>query len=59
VTQLQNTRQTAALAGVRALTDQFSKDRKAIDAKLSALPATPAGAQPQPLPSGAQPATTP
>jgi Domain of unknown function (DUF5667) len=56
VTQLQNTRQTAALAGVRALTDQFAKDRKAIDAKLNALPATPV---PQPLPSGAQPATTP
>jgi len=56
VTQLQNTGQTAALAGVKALTDQFTKDRKAIDAKLSALPATP---QPQPLPSGAQPAATP
>jgi hypothetical protein len=53
VTQLLNTHQTAALAGVRALTDQFAKDRKAIDAKLTALPAGSAGAQPQPLPSGA------
>jgi hypothetical protein len=59
VTQLQNTRQTAALAGVKALTDQFTKDRRAIDGKLSALPTTPGGAQPQPLPSGAQPAATP
>ena len=55
VTQLQNTRQTTALAGVKALTDQFTKDRKAIDAKLSALPAGSGGSQPQPLPSGAVP----
>jgi hypothetical protein len=59
VTQLQNTRQTAALAGVKALSDQFAKDRKAIDAKLSALPAGSGGAQPQPLPSGAVPQPTP
>jgi hypothetical protein len=51
VTQLQNTRQTVALAGVRALTDRFTKDRTAIDAKLNALP--PGAAKPQPLPSGA------
>jgi Domain of unknown function (DUF5667) len=56
VTQLQNTGQTAALAGVKALMDQFTKDRKAIDAQLNALSATPV---PQPLPSGAQPAVTP
>jgi hypothetical protein len=59
ITQLQNTRQTTALAGVKALTDQFTKDRKAIDAKLSALPAGSGGIQPQPLPSGAGPQPTP
>ena len=42
VTQLQNTRQTAALAGVKALTDKFTNDRKVIDAKLNALPSAPA-----------------
>jgi hypothetical protein len=55
VTQLQNTRQTASLAAIQALVDQFAKDRKAIDAKLSPPAAAPGGAQPQPLPSGAQP----
>ncbi len=55
VTHLQNTRQTAALAEIRALADQFAKDRKTIDAKLSPVPG---GAQPQPLPSGAQPQPT-
>jgi Domain of unknown function (DUF5667) len=53
VTQLQNTRQTAALAGVKALTAKFANDRKVIDAKLNALPSAPGGGQPQPLPSGA------
>jgi hypothetical protein len=55
ITQLQNTRQTAALAGIKALADQFAKDRKAIDAKLKPGAAAPVGPQPQPLPSGAQP----
>ncbi len=54
ITQLQNTRQTAALAGIKALADQFAKDRKAIDAKLKPGAAAPVGPQPQPLPSGAQ-----
>jgi hypothetical protein len=53
VTQLQNTRQIAALAGVKALTAKFANDRKVIDAKLNALPSAPGGGQPQPLPSGA------
>jgi hypothetical protein len=58
VTQLQNTRQTAALTQITALRDQFGKDRKSIDAKLN--PSTPAsgGAQPEPLPSGAVPQPT-
>ena len=55
VTQLQNTHQTTALAAVRALAEQFAKDRKVIDSNLSGTSATPGGAQPQPLPSGAQP----
>jgi hypothetical protein len=55
VTQLQNTHQTTALAAVRALAEQFAKDRKVIDSKLSGTSATPGGTQPQPLPSGAQP----
>ena len=59
VTQLQNTRQTTALAQINALRDQFAKERKAIDAKLHATTASPGGAQPQPLPSGAQSQPTP
>jgi len=55
VTQLQNTRQTAALAQITALRDQFAKDRKSIDAKLNPPTAAPSGAQPEPLPSGARP----
>jgi hypothetical protein len=53
ITQLQNTRQTEALDGVKALAAKFANDRKAIDAKVDALPAVPGGGQPQPLPSGA------
>jgi hypothetical protein len=59
VTQLQNTRQTDALAAVKALAEQFAKDRKAIDAKLNPASAAPGSAQPQPLPSGAVPQPTP
>ena len=55
IVQLQNTKQTAALAGIKALADQFATDRKAIDAKLKPATAAPSGTQPQPLPSGAQP----
>jgi Domain of unknown function (DUF5667) len=55
VTQLQNTHQTTALASVRALAEQFAKDRKAIDGKLNPTTTAPGGTQPQPLPSGAQP----
>ncbi|MDQ6917985.1 MAG: DUF5667 domain-containing protein [Candidatus Dormibacteraeota bacterium] len=55
VTQLQNTHQVDALAGVKALSEQFAKDRKDIDAKLNPLAPTPGTGQPQPLPSGAQP----
>jgi len=55
ITQLQNTRQTAALARITAIRDQFGKDRKNIDAKLNPSAPAPGGAQPQPLPSGAQP----
>jgi hypothetical protein len=57
VTQLQNTKQTAALAGIKALADQFATDRKAIDAKLRPSTTAPGTGQPQPLPSGAQPQT--
>jgi hypothetical protein len=55
VNQLQNTKQTAALDGIKALADQFATDRKSIDAKLTPASAAPGAAQPQPLPSGAQP----
>jgi hypothetical protein len=55
VTQLQNTKQTAALAAIKAVVDQFGTDRKSIDAQLRPSTAAPGGAQPQPLPSGAQP----
>jgi hypothetical protein len=58
VTQLQNTRQTAALTAIQALRDKFANDRKAIDAKLNPTKAAPGGAQPQPLPSGAVPQPT-
>ena len=57
MTQLQNTRQTSAMTRIKALADQFAKDRKSIDAKLN--PGKPGQGgptpQPQPLPSGAQP----
>jgi hypothetical protein len=59
VTQLQNTRQTDALAAIRALTDQFAKDRKSIDAKLNLTKEVPGEGQPQPLPSGAVPQPAP
>jgi Domain of unknown function (DUF5667) len=58
IVQLQNTRQTAALAGIKALADQFATDRKGIDAKLKPGTTAPGGSQPQPLPSGAQPQPT-
>jgi hypothetical protein len=61
VTQLQNTRQTTALAEITALRDQFAKDRKSIDARLNPPSPASSGAQPEPLPSGAipQPAASP
>ena len=55
LTQLQNTKQTAALSGIKALADQFAADRKSIDARLSPPAPAPKGGEPQPLPSGAQP----
>ena len=63
ITQLQSTRQTASVDGVKAAAAQFSNDRKTIDARLHpAAVTTPGGETPAPLPSGAQPqpgATTP
>ena len=55
VTQLQNTRQMAALDGVKAAAAEFAKDRKMIDAKLKPAPAPGGVGTPAPLPSGAQP----
>jgi hypothetical protein len=52
--QLRNTKQTDALTKITAIADQFAKDRKDIDARLSTT-AQPGGVQPSPLPSGAQP----
>jgi hypothetical protein len=52
LSQLQTAHQTNSAAEIKALADQFAKDRKAIDAKLN--PGSSSGG-PAPLPSGAAP----
>jgi hypothetical protein len=55
VNQLQNSGQKEAVKSIQTLESQFAKDRRAIDQRLNLATPTNPNANPQPLPSGAQP----